>query len=499
MRHKSKRKEAAMSTTSGQRLVTIFTSVMVIGAVLFIALYGALAIKRLAYPYELEWMEGGSVDHVQRVLDGQPLYGPPQVEFIPYTYPPLYYYVSAIAARVFGLGFFPLRLISFSATLICFVLIYQLVTAETKRRFAGLAATGLFAAMFRIGGAWFDLARVDMLFLALYLAAIYLIRFKTSAVAYTLAGILIGLSFLTKQTALIMSVPLFVYAFVAQRGSSLFLIGSALIIIGGSTLWLNLASDNWYSYYIFDLPEKHGWSDTAWLTFWTKDMLGRVPIAFGLALLYFILRPRVRSTMGFWLAAFVGMIGAAYLIRVRLGSNANVLLPAHAIIAVMFGLCLDRLIKPDRAPIAVIAGLACLIQFGLLVYDPIAQIPTQADAAAGQRFIATLSQVNGDVFVLSHGYYATLAGKPPTAQAVAIADVYQDEARGRAIIQREFGDAIRQHRFAAIVLDVDDWWLSSDFDQSYVKRGQVFDDPNVFFPVTGVQTRPESIYQPTPK
>ena len=77
--------------------------------------------------------------------------------------------------------------------------------------------------------------------------------------------------------------------------------------------------------------------------------------------------------------------------------------------------------------------------------------------------------------------------------------MYQDEARGRAIIQREFGDAIRQHRFAAIVLDVDDWWLSSDFDQSYVKRGQVFDDPNVFFPVTGVQTRPESIYQPTPK
>jgi 4-amino-4-deoxy-L-arabinose transferase-like glycosyltransferase len=49
-----------------------------------------------------------------RVLQHQPLYVPPQIAFIPFEYPPLYFWVSALVAKIVGIGFFPLRLVSFS-------------------------------------------------------------------------------------------------------------------------------------------------------------------------------------------------------------------------------------------------------------------------------------------------------------------------------------------------------------------------------------------------
>src|SRR6266550_3782673 len=43
----------------------------------FVITYVAVAIARLTYPFDLDWMEGGSVDHVRRILTGQPIYVAP--------------------------------------------------------------------------------------------------------------------------------------------------------------------------------------------------------------------------------------------------------------------------------------------------------------------------------------------------------------------------------------------------------------------------------------
>ena len=41
---------------------------------LFIVTYLAVAWARLSYPFELEWLEGGSLTQVDRILSGQPVY-----------------------------------------------------------------------------------------------------------------------------------------------------------------------------------------------------------------------------------------------------------------------------------------------------------------------------------------------------------------------------------------------------------------------------------------
>ena len=37
---------------------------------------------RASYPYDLEWMEGGLLQHAQRIADGQGLYVAPSIDFI---------------------------------------------------------------------------------------------------------------------------------------------------------------------------------------------------------------------------------------------------------------------------------------------------------------------------------------------------------------------------------------------------------------------------------
>jgi hypothetical protein len=63
---------------------------LLIPALAFLITYVALAIRGLPYPYELEWMEGGMVDHVIRVLEGGSLYVAPTVDFVPFLYTPFY-------------------------------------------------------------------------------------------------------------------------------------------------------------------------------------------------------------------------------------------------------------------------------------------------------------------------------------------------------------------------------------------------------------------------
>ena len=116
-------------------------------------IYLWMAYFRLRYPFDLEWIEGGMVNQVQRLLQGQSMYVAPSINYVPFLYPPVYFYFSALAALLFGIGLFPLRLVSFIASLVSFTTIFLIVRAETKNDWAAILSTGLFAATFRVTGA----------------------------------------------------------------------------------------------------------------------------------------------------------------------------------------------------------------------------------------------------------------------------------------------------------------------------------------------------------
>jgi hypothetical protein len=75
----------------------------------------------------------------------------------------------------------------------------------------GLRLAGLFAATYTISGAWFDIARVDSLFLLLVVTAVYLLRFGDGTTAMVVSGLLLAGALLTKQVALILAPPMLLY------------------------------------------------------------------------------------------------------------------------------------------------------------------------------------------------------------------------------------------------------------------------------------------------
>ncbi|HSP06789.1 MAG TPA: glycosyltransferase family 39 protein, partial [Acidobacteriota bacterium] len=390
-------------------------------ALAFVVLYVAVACARIAYPYELEWEEGAHVDHVLRVLSGEKLYVQPSLEFVPFFYTPLYFYVSAAAAKVLGPGFVPLRLVSILASLAAFWILFSMVRRETGSAAAGILAAGLFAATYKISGAWFDLARVDSLFLCLLLAGLFALRFMKSGMGAVWAGTLIALSFLTKQTALAAASLPILAAIALNRRLGLIACGTFVGIAGLSTLLLDRLHDGWYTYYLFGIGgfpiEK-----SMVLGFWTRDLLFKVPVALAASVAALASLRTDRTRLLFYGAAILSMVLSSWFFRLHTGGYSNVLFPAYAMIAALAAWGIhDACSRPK--PIDWLAGLLCVAQFALLSYNPFTRIPTAADRKAGDELIRKLSQIEGDVLIPYHGYYSVLAGKRPHAHVSSMIDI----------------------------------------------------------------------------
>ena len=470
------------------------------GAALYLLVYMGVAVARLAYPFELEWMEGGSLVQMRRILDGKPLYAPPTIEFVPYIYPPLYFYGAALISCVTGFGFVPLRIVSFAASLGCFGLIFLIVKRETGAWFAGVMASGLFAATFELSGAWFDLARVDSLCLLLTLAGLYWARWADSRIHFARTGLCCALAWFTKQTALLIALPCMAYSVFAKRRRALWLLGAFALLTAGGMLMLDAAHHGWVRYYLLTVPRRHALLPKMAIVFWAQDMLRPLAIAFCCGLWH--LGSRWSEGRAFWLAAGIGMIGSSWMSRMHSGGYFNVLLPAHAFVAIMFGLAFHHIEQQSRqaetTPYSRIFLYAvCCLQFIGLLYDPAQYIPSKNDQQAGRQLVERLAQIKGEVFIPRHGYLALLAGKPAFAQEMAVFDVMRSDAafQHRSIsaqLRQDMQEAVAKQRFAAIITD----YATTEFEPHYQMNQTIFRDAHLFQPVTGIETRPEFIYVP---
>jgi hypothetical protein len=150
----------------------------------------ALFIRRASFPLDLEWMEGGMLLHARRLLDGQPLYAPPSLDFIPYLYTPLYPALLALLSKLLPFGYllggvFPLP--RSPARWRCW---WWWRPGRVDRRSppaagrrggtagwacpppSGLPPAGLVAGSFAFTGSFYDLVRADSLLLLLEAAAL---------------------------------------------------------------------------------------------------------------------------------------------------------------------------------------------------------------------------------------------------------------------------------------------------------------------------------------
>lgn len=484
---------------------TMFVSalVCVVGAAP-IATYLWIALHRVGYPFELDWMEGGSVELAARVAAGHSLYAAPSLQFVGWPYPPLYYWVSAAVAKITGVGFEPLRLVSLAASLASMGTLAWIVIRETGDRIAGLVAAGLFAATFGISGSWFDVGRVDSLFLALTLVALGFGRWARGTRGGIALGVLAFLAFFAKQSALLTLGPGLAYLVITRRRVGIAAVLTLLGLLLGSTAILDLLTGGWYRYYVFSELAGQPWAPQLWVGFWTGDILHPewplvILVIAGALTLAIRARTRLvlRSPAIYHVVAAAGLIGSAWASRLHTGGYANVLMPAYAAIALLAGLIYGALLRgPHVRFVRPLLAMTILVQLGLLVYPIGAQIPTAADRAAGDQLIARLRTLPGPVIVLRHPWYATVAGKGTFAQEEAITDVLRSAAApGVGVLRASLRDGLFAHEVQAVVLDgtFDADLLGSELSRDFRLQSQPV-TPSRLYPLTDVRTSPTLLY-----
>ncbi len=506
----------------------------------FLGAFVAVAGLRIGTPYELEWMEGGMVDHVRRVLAGHQLYRPPSLAFTPYLYTPLYSYVAAPVAWVLGVGYLPLRLVSLVSALATMAVIAWWVRRETGSWWAGFVGAGLFASTFRVGGSWLDLARVDSLFLALLVGGLALARFAGTRRRAALAAVVLVLAVLAKQEALLPALAPIPFLWRRGRGVAVTyasVLAGGLLAVGGA---MELASGGWFLYYVIEVPLAHNLLSSEVLGFWTRDM-AKIAAATLVAAIGLVLSARAdraadgagvatdvaepagrrlevdaEERLWFLVPVWLAAVASAWSGRLHTGGFDNVLLPVLAMTALMAGIGAGAVLAtgprhptgdatggrpagaaPARWAVGLVAVLVA-VQFATLVYDPASALPPSADRHRADELLATLRRLPGPVYLPGHGWYLARAGRPTGAQSAAIADVLRGPAgAGRHDLDVELRRMVSQRRFGSVVVDSDRVlsYLPRDFDRYYCQSRKIYRSGRLT-PIVGTPSGPLTVWLP---
>jgi hypothetical protein len=415
---------------------------VVVLAAIYVVAFLAVAAARLGYPYEVDPLEGNLLAMTLRVLHGEPLYARPSIDYAAFCYAPLYFYVTAMVMRVLGPGYAALRLVSVMATLATSATLYTVLRKDGVHRWLAIASIAVFVGCHARTHYAGDVGRVDALALALALGGLGLAFQGSSLLSAALAGGLGGLAILTKQPMAILVTS----AAVVQLASGRRLRGLVFLATTGATLiavlaWMGLLGDRWLTFYCLAVPASHP------LRVWDLAVLGpaflvtTLPIAL-VAPLSDAHRRRAWISDP-WTVVTILYAGFALLARAKVGGAANVFLPVTALAAIQLGRYLERI--RGRRPLASLGLLAG--QLALLWWSPLAVWPTAQDVRQGDRLVAQIAELPGDVYVPAFPAYANRAGKPWHAHYVALCDL-------RALVpalENELADQLASHRFAAVL------------------------------------------------
>jgi Dolichyl-phosphate-mannose-protein mannosyltransferase len=413
-----------------------------------------------------------------------------------------------------------LRLVSLVSSLVCFAVLARLVQRETASAAAGIAGAGLLAATYFVADTWFDVARVDSLFIALSVAALYAARWMRRTRGAVATGLLLGATFLTKQNGLAEGVAvLTVLAFGPRRrlaGLAALTYGAVLLI---STIVLGLTSHGWYVFYVFVLLSEHTLKYAAFRQFWTGYLLPMLGIACWALVL------GVRRTPLVLVVGCAALVVEGYAALGHSGGKVNDLLPAYLAVALLAGLamgdqpgglvsfCGDRVAcariaswRPGWLGRWVAAAAAALViaQLAVLVngFRVSQAIPTNADRAVGWRLTSGMRALGGTIAVPSDPGLSLLAGRPAMAHQGATDDVLR--ASDPAVIaglRASAARAVAARQFSAIVTDnsAAPDGFPPDLTRYYRRCPQTLlpgVPQAVFQPVAGLPERPVYVWVP---
>jgi hypothetical protein len=266
------------------------------------------------------------------------------------------------------------------------------------------------------------------------------------------------------------------------------------------SLVLDHVTDGWYGFYVWKLPAEHQVNHGSLVGFFTSDLFAPLAIAMVFGVIGLVaLQRRGSSGFAFHLIVGAALLAASYSARLHTGGYDNVLLPIYAEIAVLFAIGVHVALQaPKRAWLGALAAVACLLQFGRLVYDPVAQVPSRSDVALGDETLAALRQLPQPIYLPGHPWYLDEVGQPTNTQAASIGDVLRaGGGEGRKMAQ-DLWQMVAEQRYRSIVVEsvVGYSYLPDNLCRYYEPAHPLLPSGEVSYPITGTITGPAEVWLP---
>ncbi len=409
-----------------------------------------VCIGRVIYPFHLDWIEGAHVDVVARILEGRSIYVAPTLDYIPFIYTPFFFWVSALTAKITGLGFLPLRLVSILSSFLSLYLIHRIIHRQSGSLLAGVLGAGLMAATYKISGSSMDIGRIDALSMLLLLGGVNALHAQKNAGVVFGAGILFGLAYMTKQLAALPILGLSLYIILTRSKHLFAWILGGVITVGGLSLFLQWQSEGWYGYYTFELPRMvTKYFVTEWIVrFWTNDLWKFLAIP-TIASFFYIAFGKRRL---FFFLTFISMLIGSFLVRSNDGGSPNALLPIYSIISILFGLSFSKLQTTRLKPVISILAIIALC---MPAFNPIKQIPNASDRIMGQKILSVMKSTPGSLYAPRYGYLPRMVNKTPNAHRSVLADLIRTDKTKSKSIRQEIKQVFKNQEYAAILCQSD--------------------------------------------
>jgi len=232
-----------------------------------------------------------------------------------------------------------------------------------------------------------------------------------------------------------------------------------------------------------------------------------ISLFYPISILVSIEGSQIRRIENLWqnLSLGAALLLTSWSIFLKVWTYDNGFMPACAGLGMLAGLGYGRVLKLTQRSLwrgldslfrgGVLVLLLC--QFAALFYNPLEQLSTNKDREAAEQFISRLSDLPGEVLVFNHGFVNYMAGKNTYLHSAPYGDVVggvhpprtEDYRWRREKVRQVFEQAVTQQAFDWIIVDKP----AASWLPYYIYVDNLFDDPEVFYPVTGAPARPESI------
>jgi len=425
-----------------------------VGIVLVVSFLWVTVGRFLHHGADHEWMTGAVRETVDRVRVGLPLYDAPSATFVPFLYPPVYYWLSAGVARVTG-TFVACKLVSLGATLGTTAAVVAIARRLGATPFYAALAALLFLGAYGPTLTFYDLERVDVTAAAFVALGVLALVSKPTSRNMVAGGVLLALSCFTKQAGLGVLLAVLVALFVARRAKDALIVGgSALVVALVLGIYLERSTHGWFSYYCWTVPRRHGIDLSLVTLFPLRDIPSFAPMsAASLAIVtetgWGVAKrrslPAPQLVFGAALAA--GMVNA-FLHRAHVGGYPNVLLAWTPLAAAAVGVGASRVAAAAQEKRSLVEGLVLGgILLGLMAFsfDPDTIAPGPSDDRYGERLrnLVARYEANGEVLVTPSGSIS----RKPHYHSAALFDIL----RAGAAAPPDLVDALTTRRFAAIL------------------------------------------------